>query len=116
MSQFEQTDKVNKLIDSYLHLLTTKQQTALVMTYQEDMSLQEVADSLGIKKQTVHFNLRSGLKHMYELEAELHLAALKEELLTLLDNFLDKEQEQVEWSSLQEQLAKLNAIFEEHDE
>lgn len=112
MSPIEQTDAVNKLLDSYLAVLTSKQQTALIMTYREDMTLQEIADSLGIKKQTVHFNLHSGLKHMYELEAKLHLVAIKEAVSNLIDYFNQQTFTAENQHLLQAKIAELNTLID----
>ena len=46
------------LFDAYGGLLTDKQQQALDLTYNEDYSLGEIAELLGISRQAVFENVR----------------------------------------------------------
>lgn len=87
MADLEKTEAINELLDFYLPLLTAKQQQALKLVYQEDMSMQEAALVLGITKQTVHFNIQSALKHIKKLEASLHLLEQNQRLTDFAEKY-----------------------------
>ncbi len=61
------------LFDAYGGLLTDKQQQALALTYNEDYSLGEIAELLGISRQAVFDNLRRAEALLENYEAKLGL-------------------------------------------
>ena len=62
------------LMDFYGQLLTDKQRMALDYYYNDDLSLGEIADQLGISRQGVRDFIKRGEKQLEELESKLSLA------------------------------------------
>ncbi len=62
------------LLDFYGELLTKKQEEALNLYYNEDLSLAEIAEPLGITRQGVRDTIKRGEKQLYDLEEKLGLA------------------------------------------
>lgn len=58
----------------YGPLLTQKQQDALRLYLEEDMSLSEIAGEQQISRQGVHEALRRAYAQLYEFEGKLHMA------------------------------------------
>ena len=63
------------LLDFYGGLLTEKQAAALDLYYNQDMSLAEIADEMGISRQGVLAFLKQGEKHLRSFEEKLGLAS-----------------------------------------
>lgn len=63
------------LLDFYGGLLTDKQSLALDSYYNQDLSLAEIAEEMGISRQGVMAFLRHGEKHLRAFEEKLGLAA-----------------------------------------
>lgn len=63
------------LLDFYGGLLTEKQALALDCYYNQDLSLSEIADDMGISRQGVMAFLKQGEKHLRSFEEKLGLAA-----------------------------------------
>ena len=62
------------LLDFYGGLLTEKQAAALDGYYNQDLSLAEIAEEMGISRQGVMAFLRQGEKHLRDFEDKLGLA------------------------------------------
>ncbi len=62
------------LLDFYGDLLTDKQMQALDLYYNEDLSLAEIAEPLGISRQGVRDSIKRGEKQLHDLEETLGLA------------------------------------------
>lgn len=79
------------LLDFYGDLLTEKQAQALDLYYNEDLSLAEIAEPLGISRQGVRDSIKRGEKQLYELESVLGLAKrfrdVKGDVLEIRDMF-----------------------------
>ena len=65
--------KVAYLLDFYGNLFADKQRDILEMYYQEDMSLAEIASSVGITRQGVYDNIKWGEKEILSMESQLML-------------------------------------------
>ncbi len=63
------------LLDFYGHLLPARAREMLDLHVQEDLSLGEIADHLGVTRQAVHDGVRRAMDHLRRLEDELGLAA-----------------------------------------
>lgn len=63
------------LLDFYGGLLTEKQSLALDCYYNQDLSLGEIADDMGISRQGVMAFLKQGEKHLHSFEEKLGLVA-----------------------------------------
>ena len=68
------------LMDFYGQLLTPKQLEALEFYYNDDLSLAEIADEMGISRQGVRDFIKRGEKQLEELEEKLGLAGRFEEI------------------------------------
>ncbi len=62
------------LFDFYGQLLTPKQAQAIDLYYNEDLSLAEIAEPLGISRQGVRDNIKRGEKLLLAMEERLGLA------------------------------------------
>jgi hypothetical protein len=63
------------LLDCYGGLLTQKQRALLEGYYDEDLSLAELAEPLGISRQAVFDSIRRGERQLEKLEAQIGVAA-----------------------------------------
>ncbi|NLJ99918.1 MAG: RNA polymerase subunit sigma-70 [Clostridia bacterium] len=84
------------LFEQYSSLLTDRQRELVKLYYFEDLSLQEIADELGITRQAVFFGLKRAQKALEGYENSLGLVErfsyLKKNLRGIighLDNFRD---------------------------
>lgn len=67
------------LLDFYGELLTEKQRECFDLHYNEDLSLSEIAEQLGISRQGVWDNIRRAETVMQELERKTGLISLTEQ-------------------------------------
>lgn len=65
--------KTGMLFDIYGELLTDKKKRVMEMYHEDDMSLSEISDELGISRAGVYDSLRSAEKLLYSYEARLGL-------------------------------------------
>jgi len=65
---------LNELYDFYENLLTDKQREYFELYYQENLSLQEIAEDKGVSRNAVHRQLKNVEKLLeeYELKLKLH--------------------------------------------
>ena len=77
MAQDEISKKVelNWLSAFYGGLLTDKQRQVLTLHCEEDLSLTEIAQEVGISRQGVHELLTRAARKMFEMEEKLYVAA-----------------------------------------
>lgn len=61
------------LIDFYGGLLTSNQREIMKLYYENDLSLGEIAEELGISRQAVHYTLKRGLNRLKKVEEKLKL-------------------------------------------
>ena len=66
--------EVSMLLDFYGQLLTARQYEILDLYYNDDYSLGEIAEELGISRQGVHDSIRKGRTALETYEARLGLA------------------------------------------
>ena len=95
-SLLERVTKIGMLFEQYSSLLTDRQRELVKLYYFEDLSLQEIADELGITRQAVFFGLKRAQKALEGYENSLGLVErfsyLKKNLRGIighLDNFRD---------------------------
>ncbi len=72
---FEKNLQLAELIDVYATLLTDRQQRLLDLYYNQDLSLGEIADDVGISRQGVRDSLKKAERELYFFESKLHLVA-----------------------------------------
>ena len=87
------------LLDFYGELLTEKQRECFDLHYNEDLSLSEIAEQLGISRQGVWDNIRRAEAAMQEMEEKTGLIRRNEETREALE-------------SIREQLIKLGDVSE----
>lgn len=63
------------LLDCYGSLLTERQRALLEGYYDEDLSLAELAEPLGISRQAVHDSIRRGERQLEAYEQQMGIAA-----------------------------------------
>ena len=71
----EKNLKIAYLFDFYGEILSEKQQLAVELYYNDDLSLSEVAAQLGISRQGVRDSLKRSESSLVEMEQKLGLAA-----------------------------------------
>ena len=64
---------VSVLLDFYGELLTPKQAEALDLYYNQDLSLAEIADDMGVSRQGVRAFIKQGEAHLVNFEEKLGL-------------------------------------------
>ena len=75
--------QMSMLLDFYGGLLTEKQQNAIDLYYNQDLSLSEIAEDAGITRQGVHDAIRRGEAELLALEEALGFGAKTEKLFSL---------------------------------
>lgn len=69
-----------RLLDAYGGALTPRQREALRLHLEEDWSVTELADALGVSRAAAHDLLRRGLRRIEALEAQLGLRQQLDEM------------------------------------
>ena len=77
--------EVSALLDYYGMLLTDKQREAVEYYYNDDLSLGEIAENLGISRQGVRDSIKRSEAVLYEAENKLGLMRLSRQLGESLD-------------------------------
>ena len=72
---FEKNLQLAELIDVYAELLSERQQRLLDLYYNQDLSLGEIAEDVGISRQGVRDSLKKAERELVFLESKLHLVA-----------------------------------------
>ena len=85
MESLEQKEYINLLLDCYQELLTKHQQDVMILYYQEDLSLSEIADNLGISRNAVYDLLKRSCRLLEEYETKLHLSARHRQRTSLIE-------------------------------
>lgn len=81
--------EVSTLLDFYADLLTENQKKVLDWHYNEDLSLTEIAENLGITRQGVRDTIKKAETQLFELEEKLHLALKFASIEKKLRNIID---------------------------
>jgi predicted DNA-binding protein YlxM (UPF0122 family) len=71
---FEKDYRISYLLDFYGNILTDKQKDAIDLYYNEDLSLAEIADHVGITRQGVRDAIKRGEETLTEMEDKLGFA------------------------------------------
>lgn len=99
---------VSLLIDFYGALLTEKQLRCLELHHEDDMSLAEIADQLGVSRQAVHDNLQRAMQVLNGYEETLHLVRNYERREALIDKMRQElEARVVDKAAMQQLLAQM---------
>ncbi|MFR8104447.1 MAG: YlxM family DNA-binding protein [Clostridia bacterium] len=98
----EKNVKVSMLCQIYGKLLTEKQYSVLDDYYNNDLSLSEIAENLGITRQAVRDNIKKGENKLFEFEEKLgfmkrtlsqeqQIASILSELTKIQTKFSDEQ-------------------------
>ena len=82
---FEKNLEMSQLLDFYGETLSERKRAVMSLYYNEDLSLAEVADEIGISRQGVRELIKKSEKELTELEAKLGLAERFNRLRSLAD-------------------------------
>ena len=104
----EKIVKVAQLYDMYGALLNEKQRDVINCYYNEDLSLQEIADNDGKSKQAISDMINRSVDKLFEFENELSLLKSKTELKAALFDI----RELIESSNNKEAIEMLNIVIE----
>lgn len=86
---FEKDLKKAYLLDVYGDVLTNRKKEVLDMYYNEDLSLAEIAEQIGISRQGVRDMIKKGEDELEFLEEKLGLASKLSKLRYHSDNILN---------------------------
>ncbi len=86
----EKSIQVSLLLDVYGRLLTNKQRDIVDLYYNDNLSLSEIAEELGITRQGVHKNLIDAESKLYGYEEKLMLLKVKTEKRKELEKIIEK--------------------------
>ena len=82
---FEKNLKLAYLLDFYGDVLDEHTRTVMKAYYDDDLSLSEIAEGVGISRQGVRHIIKKGEEQLSFLEERLGLAAHNEELESAID-------------------------------
>ena len=71
--------KYNKLFDCYEKLLTSKERDTFKEYYEEDLSLQEIADNNNVSRSAIHKTIKTVEEKLDFYEKNLKLAKIRDE-------------------------------------
>ena len=86
----EKMVEIGLLFEQYKELLTKKQREMVSLYYEEDYSLGEISENLGVSRQGVYDTLKRSEKILREYENKLHLVAKLKEQEKLLKSIKEK--------------------------
>lgn len=91
----EKNVKVALLFDFYRNMLTSRQDESIDLYYNEDLSLAEISEHMGITRQGVRDNIKRAENTLFDTEDRLGLASrflkIKSDLLKIDDIIRDIE-------------------------
>ncbi|MGE5473107.1 MAG: YlxM family DNA-binding protein [Ignavibacteriales bacterium] len=113
----EKNIEICLLLDFYGQLLTPRQEEIMNMYYNNDLSLGEIAENLGITRQGVHDNIRRSENTLIEMEERLSLVKKfkdnKAKVKTVLEriSFLGDELSEKRYESANNEINKIKNIL-----
>ena len=78
----------NNLLDYYESLLTDNQQNICDLYFRHDLSLQEIAENMGVSRSAIHDTIKRCKEEMQEYEDKLHLYSNNKERNALYEKML----------------------------
>ena len=106
----EKIVKVAQLYDVYGQLLNEKQRDVINCYYNEDLSLQEIADNDGKTKQAISDMINRSVDKLFEFENELSLIKKKNQLredLSLLRELIESSNQSEAMDMIDEMINKI---------
>ncbi|MBQ6626139.1 MAG: UPF0175 family protein [Ruminococcus sp.] len=104
--------EISLLFDFYKDMLTDTQQQAVSLYYNDDLSLKETADILGMSRQGVRDALTRAKTSLFEYEEKLSLCARFDKTSVELDSILQCTQQIEELSQDEKLLTLVKSINE----
>ena len=98
---------ISRLLDYYGEMLSERQRLAARLYYDDDLSLSEVAEELGISRQGVRASLKKSEETLYDLENRLGLTGRYDRILRQLDKLRARARAWKEKSEEGSELSKL---------
>ena len=89
MENLEKKEQLNELFDIYQSLLTDKQVLYFKYYYQDDYSLQEIAELLDVSRHAIFDQLKKVEMHLFSYEEKLKLLEHKQARLKIIDQLND---------------------------
>lgn len=83
--ELKKKEQVILLMDCYRELLTDKQKQYLTLYYEEDLSLSEIAEDLGVSKNAVFDNIKRSVMSFEKYESKLHILENHRKRLDLIN-------------------------------
>lgn len=83
--ELKKKEQVILLMDCYRELLTDKQKQYLTLYYEEDLSLSEIAEDLGVSKNAVFDNIKRSVMSLEKHESKLHILENHRKRLDLIN-------------------------------
>lgn len=110
--EMEERVLISLLLDFYGPLLTDKQRMSLQLHHEDDMSLGEIAEELGVSRQAVHDNLQRARHILNDYESKLHLVEQYEQREGLLSQLKENLPEEVlAETKVQKVLAQMEGYY-----
>ena len=115
MDQNKRTE-ISQLLDLYGSLLTEKQRQIMNLYYDEDLSITEIAEDMGISRAAVHDAIKVAEKALTDYEKKLNLLKQKLMLEKALADFKKKFEEgeiKIGPSEIEDNIRKQLKLIEE---
>ena len=113
---FEKIIAMSLLFDFYGQLLTIKQQEILIMYYNDNYTLVEIAKELGVSRQAVYDSMKKAEKILYDYEDKLGLTNKFQETneaVGKINGFIEKALSSPAMdNSLRKELMEIKAIID----
>lgn len=84
MDKIKTSEQLNQLYGFYYSLLTKTQQEYFVYYYQQNYTLQEIADLVGVSRNAIFDQLEKTKQRLLELEEKLQLLKKRKQLLMVI--------------------------------
>ena len=90
----EKSVHVSMLLEIYGKLITEKQRDIIDLYYNDNLSLSEIAEELGITRQGVHKNLVDAENKLFDYEEKLTVLKNTLERQEIIDSVISREKDQ----------------------
>ena len=108
---FEKDLKKAYLLDFYGDVLTERKKEVLDMYYNEDLSLAEIAEQIGISRQGVRELIKKAEEELYFLEEKLELAGRMSALRKHADTMVSIAENEEISESLKKEIEEISKII-----
>ena len=111
VDMFEKDLKIAYLLDFYGEVLTERKKEVLDMYYNEDLSLAEIAEQIGISRQGVRELIKKAEEELYFLEEKLELAGRMSALRKHADTMVSIAENEEISESLKKEIEEISKII-----